>query len=124
MRHGDDGCDYLHYELYPGPERDDIVDGAAGCDEHSAEQDALHLAADTYEEDDAEYEAEEDGEPAHPGDGVVVDSSGILRHVDGADLLGEGLDDGRGGEADGETDGYGQEHAKPQLCVEEHNSHS
>ena len=93
--HGDDGGDDLDDELDPGPERDDVVYRAAGDDEDGAEQNAAHLAGDVHKEDDAEDEAEEDGQAAHAGDGVVVDAAGVLGHVHGADLLREGLDYGR-----------------------------
>src|SRR5699024_518124 len=48
--HGDDGRRHLHGQLYPGVEGDDVVDGAAGDDQHRAQQYAPHRAGDVHEQ--------------------------------------------------------------------------
>ena len=96
-QHGDEGRADLDGELQLGGQSIDVVKNAQNDDDHRAQQHAPQLGGEGQEEQHAEDEAEEDGQPPHPGDGVVMHPATVPGDIHRADLEGQGADH-RGGD--------------------------
>ena len=79
--HRHQGGHDLHHEFEHGGQGVDVVKDAQHHDDHGAQQHAPHLGGQLQKEQHAEQEAQEDGQPAHAGDGVVVHAAAVLGHV-------------------------------------------
>ena len=91
MKHGDERRKDLHAELEVCPQRGHVVHHTEHDDDGRAEQDALHLVIHLDKEQHAHHKSEEDRQTAEARHGLFVHAAVVLRHVDRADLIGEGL---------------------------------
>ena len=117
VAHGDAGGDQLQDELRPPLEGVDVVNDPGGHHHHAAQQHAPHLDVDLGEDQGRQQKAQEHGQAAQTGDGMVVHPPPVLGHVHGAHLLGEDLHQRCGGEAHhqgGRQGGQGR-HQQPDV---------
>ena len=96
VQHGDQGGQNLHHKFQLGGQGVDIVQNTQHHDDAGSQQHTTQRLVQRQEYQDAENEAEKDGQTAHTGDGVVVHPAVVLGHVHGAHLEGQGLDHGGG----------------------------
>ena len=87
--HRHQGGDDLHHKLEHGPQRVDIVKDAQHDDDDRPQQHPPHLGVQVQKEQDAEQEAQEDGQSAHAGDGVVVHAAAVLGYIHRLDPNGQ-----------------------------------
>ena len=115
MEHGDERRKDLHAELEVRPQRGHIVHHAQHDDDRRAEQNTLHLVIDLDEQEHTHDKAKEDGKAAKARHRFFVHPAVVLRHVDRADLVGEGFDHRAHQEADDEGAQQRRAHAQQQL---------
>lgn len=85
------GGDDLHHEFEGGPQGVNVVKNAQHHDDYRAQEHSPELRGDLHEDQRADEKAQENGQPAHAGDGVVVHPAVVLGHVHRAHLLGQDL---------------------------------
>ena len=73
--------DDLYHKLEHGPQRVNIIKDAQHHDDDRPQQHAPHLGVQLQKQQHTEQEAQEDGQAAHAGDGVVVHAAAVLGHV-------------------------------------------
>ena len=112
----------LHHELQEGGQGHDVVHHTQHHNHHGTQQNALHLriAPDIQEQQNAHHKADEDRQTSQPGNGHFVHPTLILGHINGAHLIGEGLDHRRHQKADDQSRQQCQQHIDEQLIFKWH----
>ena len=96
-----DGCSYdLNRQLYQRRQIHDIIDSPHDHDNDGSNQDAFDLIGNVCKQDHSYDKSEKDGQSAHSGDGMVVNTPCFRGHIDSAHLLGEHLHDRGCGQCD------------------------
>ena len=118
--YGDYCRQQLGGQLCPGVEVYYIVHGAHHRYYNSAHQKAHDLGGHIHKEQQTYYKAKENGQAAHTGNGVVVDSAAVFRHIHCSHLFGKFLY--RRGHKEGYRKSHyeGQQHFEPIFNIWNH----
>ncbi len=119
--HGDKRGQELEAKLDPGIQGDHIVNGADDNDQYRAKQNALYLAVNVGKQNDRNNKAEEDGQTAHAGDGVVMHPACLAGDIHSAHLLGKEFYDRGGSKADNKGDTQRDQQLHPKMRSSYHN---
>ena len=96
MEHRNEGRANLHQQFRQGREGIDIIEDAQNDDHHRPQKHSPVGLVHGDKDQRTEEKAQENGQPTHPGDRVVVHPSVVFGNVHGAHALGNGLDHGGG----------------------------
>ena len=117
---GDQGGHDLHHKFQQRRQGHDVVHHAQHHDDDGSQQDAAHLGRDLHKQQDADHEADKDGQSPQPGDGSLVHPAGVLGYVDGPHLVSKSLDDGRHQKADDQRHQQRQQRIGDQPVFDQH----
>ena len=78
MGGGDQGGHDLHHKFQQRRQGHDVVHHAQHHDDNGSQQDAAHLGRDLHKQQDADHEADKDGQSPQPGDGSLVHPAASL----------------------------------------------
>ena len=113
----------LDKQLRQRLERHDIVQHAEDHDHDRAEQDALHLPVDLRKDQHRKKKRQKNGKPAQPRNRHLVHAPVVLRHVDGADLVGKVFDHRRCQKRHHCRHAHRQQHGNRRIGVHTLHSH-